>query len=107
MDPVVAVALGHIERRVDLPDGRGDPENKRAAVEAFRILARHGHTWDADEVERWAIDHAWPGVAATGLRDFAASVESDYLFRLPGGEPMWIAAVINAWREEAKSQLAS
>lgn len=101
MDPVVDVALRSLQQRVNVGAGLAYPADMRAAVEVFQILAQHGYAWDPDEVERWAINHAWPEQTAVELRYFAAGVRSGYRFALARGRPTWAATVIELWRAEA------
>ena len=58
---------------VNLSTGLGHPSDKEHAKRKFSELREQGLTWDADEIEKWAVRNGWKAADAEELSTLSAS----------------------------------
>jgi hypothetical protein len=97
MDPVVVVALEELSRMVDVRAAHPVSQDKRAAVEAFRLLWHNGHSLAPAQIEDWALEHGWTRDGASGLGEIAALVRQGHRFLLAPGPPVWSSDSLGRW----------
>lgn len=59
LPPEVVAALKSLTACVNLSTGLGHPSDKEHAKRKFSELRSAGVTWDADELEKWAVRNGW------------------------------------------------
>lgn len=99
-DPVVAIALVSLTRRVNLSTGIVHPMDRSAAVWMFRILRKGGHTWTGDEVKASALRHGWEARHAGELGDMADGFLQGRRYRADK-RSAWAADTLKQWRSAA------
>lgn len=67
----VEEALKRLTDMINLGTGLGHPSDKQHARRTFEKLRSEGHSYDPDEVRRWAQRHNWSSNAATDLEAVA------------------------------------
>lgn len=101
MDRVVEVALADLSERVNVERELAADPDRRAAVEAFRILHGAGYVFAREPVEHWAIAHGWAPLAAIALGALAAGVNEGWAVRLLSKGPVYPDDILESWRERA------
>jgi hypothetical protein len=98
-DPVVAAALTDLTKRINLSTGLNHPDDRSAAIQAFRILKRNRHQFQPDEIRAWAMANGWSADHARALSEYAAGVLASKAYRTKGNQ--WVSHIITIWRKEA------
>lgn len=101
-DPVVTTALQSLTRRVNLSTGLGHPMDRSAAIHAFRILKRGGHSWSPTAIKARAMANGWSARHATNLAEIAQGVLDGKRYR--AGTDSWAADIPTQWQQRAINQ---
>lgn len=95
-EPVVAVALELLTSRVNLSAALSHPSDEAAAADALRLLLRHGHRIDRDELIAWCVAHGWRYSDAVELGDMLSKLQQGRRVKAGDGAA-WKSDVYDLW----------
>jgi len=103
-DPVVEAAMTDLTVRVNLSTGLKHPDDRSAAIQAFKILKRNRHEFNEVEIRAWAMSNGWAADDARELGEYAAGVLAGKAYRT--GNQQWTSRIIITWRKDAVDRAA-
>ncbi len=99
---VVVAALKDLTDSVNLTTGITHPSDKKAAVEALKILRKAGESFEPIGIKAWAIRNGWPPRHARSLAKLAGKIAEGRTVQDSRGGAHWKKDILERWRAEAR-----
>lgn len=97
LPPPVLEALREVTSRTNLETGLAHPADHDSAVEAFSLLRGAGFSWNAEDVQVWALQNGWRPRGAEELAEIAKKIAAGS--RLPRQLSRWSADALARWQQ--------